>query len=560
MRILTTCCLAASILAAQNQPTSLTPANAGETLPVFRVNVVARTIPAINYHHRNGATMVDLKGTSLMPQAKGEARVESRVGSTKIESRFSKLEAPTRFGPEYLTYVLWAITPEGRAMNLGEVFLNNNNDDNAKLLSTSDLQAFGLIVTAEPYFAVTQPSDVVVMENVIRRDTTGTIQAVNAKYELLPKGQYVLNLKPSGVIAMRRDDRVPLQLQEAQNAIEIARSQGADKYAPDTFQRALVGLQNAEGYFRSNGNRKSLDTVAREATQMAEDARIITIRRMEEERLAEERRISEERQAKAAADAAEARRRSEIAAAEAEAARRASEQAEAERRAEAARRAQAEAAQREADRIRQEAEAARLAAIADADRVKREAEATRLAALAEQQKALAEAERARQEVDKANQLRAEAEQRHAQLRQQLLQQLNLILETRDTARGLIVNMSDVLFDTGKYTLKPGAREKLAKISGILLAHPGLRMEVEGHTDSIGSDDYNQKLSEQRAASVRDYLTGQGVPSTSIMARGFGKTRPVATNDTAAGRQQNRRVELVLSGDVIGTPIQTSQLR
>ncbi|MBL8233389.1 MAG: OmpA family protein [Bryobacterales bacterium] len=548
------------MLAGQTTSTPITPANAGETLPVFRVNVVARTIPAINYHHRNGATMVDLKGTNLMPQAKGEARVESRVGSTKIESRFSKLEAPTKFGPEYLTYVLWAITPEGRAMNLGEVFLNDNDDDNAKLLSTSDMQAFGLIVTAEPYFAVTQPSDVVVMENVIRRDTTGTIQAVNAKYELLPKGQYVSNVKPSGVIAMRRDDRVPLQLQEAQNAIEIARSQGADKYAAETFQRALVGLKNAEGYLRGNGNRKSLDTVAREATQMAEDARIITIRRIEEERLAEERRLSEERQAKSAAEAAEAKRRSEIAAAEAEAARKASEQAEAERRAEAARRAQAEAAQREADRIRQEAEAARQAALVEADRVKREAEAARQAALAEQQKAQAEAELARKEVEKANQLRAEAEQRHTQLRQQLLSQLNLILETRDTARGLIVNMSDVLFDTGRYTLKPGAREKLAKISGILLAHPGLRMEVEGHTDSVGSDDYNQKLSEQRASSVRDYLTAQGVPAASISSRGFGESRPVAGNETAAGRQQNRRVELVLSGDVIGTPVQTSQLR
>jgi outer membrane protein OmpA-like peptidoglycan-associated protein len=144
------------------------------------------------------------------------------------------------------------------------------------------------------------------------------------------------------------------------------------------------------------------------------------------------------------------------------------------------------------------------------------------------------------------------------LRQQLLQQFNLILETRDTARGLIVNMSDVLFDFNKYTLRPAAREKLAKISGIILSHPGLRLEVDGYTDSVGGDAYNQKLSEQRADSVRDYLTGQGLPGEGLTAMGFGKDNPVAPNDTAAGRQKNRRVELVVSGDIIGTPIGPSK--
>jgi outer membrane protein OmpA-like peptidoglycan-associated protein len=144
---------------------------------------------------------------------------------------------------------------------------------------------------------------------------------------------------------------------------------------------------------------------------------------------------------------------------------------------------------------------------------------------------------------------AQAEQEKAQLREQLRQQLNAILETRETARGLIVNLSDVLFDTGKYTLKPGAREKLAKIAGIVLAHPGLKLEVEGHTDSIGGDEMSQRLSERRAETVRSYLVAQNLPPDSMTAHGFGKTQPVATN--AAGRQLNRRVELVVSGDPIG---------
>ncbi len=139
------------------------------------------------------------------------------------------------------------------------------------------------------------------------------------------------------------------------------------------------------------------------------------------------------------------------------------------------------------------------------------------------------------------------------LRDQIRDQLNVILETRETARGLIVNLSDVLFDTGSANLKPGAREKLAKISGILLAHPGLNIEVEGHTDSVGAADYNQRLSEARANSVHDYLIRQGVPPTTVATTGFGKSQPVASNATAAGRQQNRRVELVVTGEAIGRP-------
>jgi outer membrane protein OmpA-like peptidoglycan-associated protein len=473
-----------------------------------------------------------------------------------------KLQPATKFGPEYLTYVMWAITPEGRATNIGEVLLNG---DKSKLNATSELQAFGLIVTAEPYFAVTQPSDVVVMENFVRHDTSGTIEEVDAKYELLQRGQYTLNVNPADVKPVRLDTRVPVELYEARNAVQIARWTGAEKYAGETFQKAVQGLENAEGYLRGKGGRKPIGTVAREAVQMAEDARIITVKKIQEEQLANERQAAAEREARAKAETeAEARRRA---------------QAEADQKAEAERRVRAEAsqaaAQADAERVKREAETARAAAQAEAERVKREtdaqrataqaemeraarekaeAEAARAAAVAQQQASQAETEQARRAAQESERLRQQAEAEKTELRTQLLRQFNLILETRDTARGLIVNMSDVLFDTGKYTSRPGAREKLAKVSGIIAGHPGLRLEVEGHTDSVGGDEYNQRLSEQRASGVRDYLTQQGIPMNSVTAKGFGKTQPVASNETAAGRQRNRRVELVVSGEIIGTQI------
>jgi outer membrane protein OmpA-like peptidoglycan-associated protein len=457
-----------------------------------------------------------------MPPARGEARVDSQMGSTKVDVRFDHMTAANQFGPEYLTYVMWAITPEGRANNLGEVVLEG---DHAHLLSTTDLQAFGLIVTAEPYFAVTQPSDVVVMENFIRTDTTGTIQPVDAKYELLKRGQYILDRNAYRPVKM--NPKGPLQLAEAENAVQIARMAGAEKYAADTFQKAMIDLRNAEDYMngRVSDKAKPIETVAREAAQMAEDARIITIRKIQADERAREQ--ADAAAAKESAEQAEARRKAAV--------------------------AQADEAQRQAAQAQAAADAAR--------KRQAEAEAAMASAEAARQQALAEADRARtmaQQADRqrqmADQQRAQAEQEKAQMRQRLEQQLNMILETHQTARGLIVNISDVLFDFNQYTLKPGAREKLAKASGILLAYPGLRLQLEGHTDSIGSDDYNIVLSQRRADAVRDYLVGQGVTEANVSAIGLGKASPVASNDTNAGRQQNRRVEMVVSGDIIGIPV------
>ena len=469
------------------------------SVPIFRVTVVSRTTKAINYRHRSGSTNIDFRGTPLLPEAKGEASVNSKQGRIEINAKMEHLSPATQYGPEYLTYVLWAITPEGRPKNLGEVLLNGNN---SKMEVTTDLQTFGLIVTAEPYFAVTQPSDVVVMENFIRNDTQGTIEEIDAKYELLQRGQYVLNVNPAELRPIPLDPKTPLELYEARNAVRIARWTGADRYAADTLQKAEVGLQNAEEELHGKIGKKTVAQNSRDAAQNAEDARLITIRKMEEEEAAN---------AKAAAD----RRESE-----------ANEQAAA------------------AERAKNEANRAKAAAQAETERARTDAEAARAAALAQEAAA-------RAQLDQARMTAAQAEEEKRQLREQIRQQLNLILETRETARGLIVNMSDVLFDTGKYTLKPGAREKLAKIGGIILAHPGLRLAVEGHTDSVGGDEYNQQLSEQRAATVRGYLVSQGVTPDSVTAVGFGKTRPVTDNTTAVGRQQNRRVELVVSGEAIG---------
>ncbi len=523
-------------------------------LPIYRINVVARSTKAVNYRNRGGATKIDFQGTPLLPKSHGQAKVESKQGYIEIEVEFRELQPATAYGAEYLTYVMWAITPEGRTTNLGEVLLNGTS---SKLDVTTDLQSFGLIITAEPYFAVTQPSDVVVMENVIRADTRGTVEPVEAKYELLKRGQYTLNVNSADIKPMRLDRSVPLELFEARNAVQIARWTGAPRYAAETFQKAVDGLANAEGSLSRNAGKKAIAGQAREAVQMAEDARIITVKKMADEELANERKAGVDREARAENARAAAQSEQERIAQEAERARIAA-QTEAQR---VAREhdAQIAAAQAETDRLKQNSEARLAAAQSETDRLKRDNDAQAAAAQAEADRLKREndAQRAaaQADLDRAAGEKAQAEADKAQLRAQLLLQFNAILQTRDTARGLIVNMSDVLFDTAKFSLRPGAREKLARVAGILEGHPGLRMQVEGYTDSVGGDDYNQQLSENRATSVRDYLTGAGIPANSVTAKGFGKTLPVASNDTAAGRQQNRRVELVVSGELIGATIQ-----
>jgi outer membrane protein OmpA-like peptidoglycan-associated protein len=503
--------------------------------PIYKltINVVQHTTPAVDYQHRSGSTTLDFKGTPLLPMGHGKIEAEGKKGFVDVDTSFEDMQPATRFGPEYLTYVMWAISPEGRPVNLGEVILNGAH---GKLHVTSDLQSFALIVTAEPYYAVTQPSDLVVLENIVRPETKGQIEQVNAKFELLQRGQYAVNVPPAELKPIPLDAKTPLDLYEARNAVRIARWAGAEKDAADSYGKAQQLLNQAEGYLARNAGAKPISTVARDAVQTAEDARVIALKRQADNRLAQER-----------ADAAQREQQAKNAA---EKARLEAEQA-------AQRRVQAEQQQALESERRARAEAERAAAEALAARTKLEADANERRISQEKAAAEAEADKARQAAEQQRQAAERAEREKMELRTQLTDQLNKILETRDTARGLVVNMSDVLFDTGQFTLKPGAREKLAKISGIVLAHPGLKLEVEGHTDSVGGDDFNQKLSEQRANSVRDFLIREGLGSSSITAQGFGKTQPVASNDTATGRQLNRRVEMVVSGDIIGNPINST---
>ncbi len=484
---------------------------------------VSRTAKAVTYR-RGGVAKVSLQGTNLMPGGTGEAQVENKGNRVEIEVRFEGMEPATKFGFEFLTYALWAVSPQGRAVNLGEVQVKNGS---AEVKAITDMQTFGLVVTAEPYFAVSQPGDQVVLENA--GDGSGT--SIGATYELVPHGVYSSsNTKIENVI-FGIDRKTPIELFEARNAVRIAKNANAGKYAASAIAKADRQLQQAEDAYGRKSDKKTVISMARDAVQTAEEARVISVKQKAQEdaqaQADADKRAAEERTAKARADAEDqANRRQEA------------EQA----------RLQAEAAKADAERMKEEA----MKAAADAAKAKQDADLARQAAVAEQQAALAQKQAAEAEAEKARQAAAKAEAEKADMRAQLLAQLNSILQTNDSARGLIVNMSDVLFDTGSFTLKPGAREKLAKVSGILLAHPGLTMQIEGHTDSVGGDAFNVKLSEQRADSVKDFLGEQGVSLSSITAQGFGKAEPVATNDTAEGRQRNRRVEIVVNGDAIGT--------
>ncbi len=528
---------------------------------LHRISVVTRTTSAVNYRHKGKSTHVNFKGTTLLPEGGGNAEVKSKQGAIHIEAEFSGLQPAGRFGPEYLTYVLWAISPEGRPANLGEVLLNH--EGHSKLNVTSNLQTFALIVTAEPYFAVTQPSDVVVMENEIRSDTKGTVEQVEAKYELLQRGLYESDINPADMQPMKGGSKTPLELYEARNAVRIAKWTGADQYASDTFKKAEASLQNAESLQTGSGDKKAEISVAREAVQTSEDARVITVKKMDDERQANERQDSANSVARAGERTDRANRqrdkaRSDTAQAQSDTAQ-----------------AKSDTAQAQSDMARNQernADDQRISADAQARSKEQADDATRQKELAQSETAQSKSDRAQDQATSANAVaaaRADADQSRsaaqlsdqraqsaesdkAAMRARLEQQLNSILQTRDSARGLIVSMSDVLFDTGKYSLMPGAREKLAKVAGILLAYPGLNIAVGGYTDNVGSNQLNQTLSERRAGSVRDYLVQQGVSGTSVTATGFGNSVPVASNENATGRQANRRVELVVSGEAIGT--------
>ena len=529
MKIVTTVLTPATILAISLAP-ALAGAQARNSAPpqapasaaagAAGSGATSHTTKAVNYRHVNGSVKIGFQATDLLKGAVGEAKVQAKNNRMEVEVKFERMDDATKFGLQYLTYVLWAISPEGRAENLGELILKNGGS--AELDAGTEMQTFGMIVTAEPYFAVTQPGDMVVFENN-PTPATGNVENIDATFELLGRGVYSSsNTKIEGAI-FGIDPNTPRELFEARNAVRIAGNAGADKYSAAAWAKAQQELASAEDAYRQKRDRKVVEAASRDAAETAEDARVMSVKKKAEEdaqgKMLADKQAAEQREAQARAQAV----------------------------AEAQRRQQAEEAQAAAERMKQEAQQA----AEEAAKQKAQAEAAQQAALAQQQAAEAKTREAQAETEKARKSAAQAEAEKAQLRAQLLQQFNAVLQTQDTARGLIVNMSDVLFDIGSAELKPATREKLAKISGILLAHPGLMLQIEGYTDSTGSDALNMELSGMRADGVRDYLAQQGVPVSSMTAQGFGKANPVASNDTLEGRQRNRRVELVVNGDAIG---------
>ena len=450
-------------------------------------SVIISSVEAIGYQVGGGGTKVDLSGTALMSQATGEAKVEAKSGATTVEASTKGLAQPATLGTEFMTYVLWAVSTEGRTSNLGQIFLSKSGE--GKLSATTQMQTFSLFVTAEPYSAVRQPSEMVVMKNSIRKGTKGKVFVVN-NYPLMKRSEYEKRGNP---LALTLDPSVPLDVYEARNAVEIAKSHAAEKYAPEILSKAQSSLAMTESSLTSKADKKTIISTARQTAQFAEDARALAVQRQEEERIANERAAAAatakaEAEAKAAAEATEAKRQAD----------------------EEAKR-QSELAAAKEDVLKAKEEAAR----ADAERTRKEA---------------------------------------ADLRAQLLAQLNSVLQTVDTPRGLVVTMADILFASGKYELSQDANLKLARISGVILAHPGLKLRIEGYTDSTGSEDFNLKLSGQRANTVQTFLVQQGLKQDDVIFAGEGQANPVAGNDTAAGRQQNRRVEIIVSGEAIGTKI------
>ena len=420
--------------------------------------LVQGSIEAINYRLLTSSTRIGFLGTSLLPEAEGVAKVKTREGVTTIKARFEHLPAATTFGGACLTYVLWAVSPEGKTANLGELQVSKKGK--SRIMATQQLPAFGLMVTAEPYFAVTRPSDAVVLKNAIGKETRGKVERVEAKLELVPQREYVMNLAAAPPLA--GDPASDMPMLQARQAVRIAQGAGAGSYAKEALAKATDYLSQSEA---GKGGKEGVIMTARSATQSAEEARELAVHG----------------------------RRAEL-----------------------------------------DAESAKLAQ-------------------AKLEEARQEAARASAAQDQAVQEARKAEQENAGLRSQLMAQLSGILQTKATARGLIVSMSGVLFKTGQATLMPAAREKLAKVAGILAIHKGLRIEADGFTDSTGPAPLNEKLSESRAQAARDFLVSQGVAADAIVSKGFGADHPIAGNDTEAGRQENRRVELVVSGEGLTAP-------
>ncbi len=484
---------------------------------------ITRNTLAVRYVE-NKRTTVNMTGTSLAPRVTGKAEVEYKKNDARIKVKVQNLDHPQTYGTYYTTFVIWAVTPEGQTDNLIELPTGYT----AELQARSSAQTFGIIITAEPHSSVKMPSQKVVAETTLPKNVTSGVQTAQAEYKSDRGALY--EPTESEAATLKADYTTPRLVLGARRSLDIARRAGAKEFAAQEWQEAQTKLATLEQLWPRNlKNESKYSGLSKDVMRLGQVARDLATEREYQARIDNERqaRIRSLEEARAQAERA---------------------QAEAERT-----RLEAERAKAEAERAKAEAE--RAARLADEERLRREkagrdAEAAR--ARAESERIAAERERMQADAARAQALTAQKQAEDARKErdsalQRLYVSLSEILDTKRETRGFIVNLGDVLFDTGKATLKPAAREKLSKLSGILLAYPGeLTLEVEGHTDSVGSDELNNRLSQNRAESVRDYLVSAGVKENRIKGvRGFGKTKPIATNDTAAGRQMNRRVEIVI---------------
>jgi len=488
--------------------------------------IATRTTLAVRYVE-NKKTAVNLTGTTLAPRIFGKAEVEYKRNEARIKLKLENLDQPQSFGPFYTTYIVWEVTPEGQTNNLVELPAGSIVEVN----TTSPAQTFGIIITAEPHSAVKIPSLMIVAETSLPKNATIGVRTAQADFRV-DKGNFY-SVSDSDSIPLQPDYTTPRLVLSARRSVDIARRAGAKEYAQEEWQQALTKLATLEQIWPRNlKNETSYSGLARDVMRQGQVARDLATERETQARIEDERQARLRNLEEAVAQAERAKQEAERVKLEADRAR-----AEAERA-----KAEAERARIEAERSRSEAEKSERSAAEERSRreqAAREAEAARARSIADRQvaeKALKQAEDAKRERDSAL--------------QKLYVSLSEILDTKRETRGFIVNIGDVLFDTGRATLKPLAREKLSKLVGIILAYPGkLKLEIEGHTDSIGSDEMNNKLSLNRAESVRDYLAQSGVKPERIKnVQGFGKTKPIASNDTSAGRQMNRRVEVVIDDE------------
>lgn len=439
------------------------------------------------------ATEFNMFPTRRLREAQMSAQVKIERGQARIELKYSKMRPAVLFGGEVCSYVLWAVSPNGEPLNLGEIPIVKDDAGGKQQVSTS-WTSFALIVTLEAYSGVERPSSLMVFWN------DGVTSPPAAAEELIFGGfdttPAVEREDLQGVISDRSKS---IELLQAERLFRFAEAQKANQYAPGLFDQARARLREAMA--ESGGSAQKLAKTSYSAS--SEAIKLSIPRRRIDELTAEvaENRVEIERLSQRLAEQVARADQAEARGDQARKEKQATEQA-------------LEQISREKNLLQEEL---------------RNLENTMLGLRGELQQTRVEASRAEQRLQSA---------------------LSQVSETHESARGMIVNLPDILFDVGKASLKSGAKYPLAKLAGILLIMQDLNLRIEGHTDSTGSTKVNLRLSKQRADSVSEFLSSQGIDPSRIQTAGYGAERPISDNSTAQGRRENRRVEIIISAGEI----------